>query len=216
MHRIPMLQINFHSFEPRFVSVHRDIHSHLAYTALLGWADGNLSCVGMVRLCRSGARDGLRIPMLDTLANLANDEMTNVVRKLKTDVLKRAGVYARITPLTGPHFKHCVLPSTTFKFLASYPQQFKLRMAANAEACTNFWRGLFSSEEGMDLKQLHPHLRGKTLAQLSHHIPLRIHEDAGPFTKIKSVNVLSCSSLLGKGTELESKYPRHLLGLSVV
>ena len=209
-----MLQIDFHSFTPSEFMVPREIHSHLAYTALLGWADGTFSCVQMVNLCRSGTRDGLSIPMLEKLANLGNAELdNNVVRPFKAEVLRKGGVYSRITPLSGPYFKHCILPSTYFKFIAQYPHQFKTRLAPSSEACTDFWRGLFSSPEGMEFKSLHPHLRGKTLAQLAHSIPLRIHEDAGPFTKTKSMDVVSFSSMLGRGTELQTKYPSHRLSV---
>ena len=180
--------------------VPRGIHSHLGYTSLLGWADGTLSCVAMAHLCKPGQRDGLQIPMLDKLANLANSEVdNNIVSNFKREILTKGGVYTRITQVDGPYFKHCILPSTIFKFIAQFPQQFKLRLGGVAEACTTFWRGLFSSVDGMKFKDLHPHLRGKTLAQLAHCIPLRVHEDAGPFTKTSSMNVVGWSSMLGRG-----------------
>ena len=91
-----------------------------------------------------------------------------------------------------------------------------LDIATMAEeiVCKNFWRGLFSSVDGMKFKELHPHLRGKTLAQLAHSIPMRLHEDSGPFTKTKSVDVVSTSSVLGRGTELQTKYASHRLSTS--
>ena len=56
------------------------------------------------------------------------------------------------------------------------------------------------------MKRLHPHLRNKTIAELETRIPLRVHEDAGPFAKARSADLMCWSSMNGVGSELEVKY----------
>ena len=147
--------------------------------------------------------------MLHRLANLGGEDLNNASAQFKTEVLQKGGVYDKITEVAGSVIKQCILPSTVFQFVAQFPRQFRLRMASSKDACIDFWRNLFSTPEGMEMKQLHRHLKNKTLAQLARTIPVRLHEDAGPFTKTKSMNVISWSSLLGRGSDLESKYQFH-------
>ena len=45
-----------------------------------------------------------------------------------------------------------------------------------------------------------------TIEELSTRFPIRVHEDAGPFSKNLSMDVLSWSSVNGRGTEAEVKY----------
>ena len=183
----------------------RNVHSHTAQSLLMDWSDANISCVSMVRTARSCRRDGLSIPMLDKLADCGTDDYLNCYKGFKT-LLQRGGVLGMITPLLGPLYRTCLLPSTVFKLLASSPRQFRMRLGADIPAVTAFWNGLFSSAEGMRFKSLHPHLRNMPMSVLRTRIPVRVHEDAGPFTKVKGVNLISWSSLLGHGSELETKH----------
>ena len=167
--------------------VQRDVHSHLAFNALLNWGDGLTSCLNAVRQCRAGQRDGLDIPMNNKIANLGGPDFENVQKQFKAEVLEKGGAYSRITPVEGSHFKDVILPSTTFRLLGENPRKFRQHMAPSSAACTQFWRNLFSTQEGLEFKRLHPHLKDKSLADLAHTVPFRVHEDAGPFTKLKSM-----------------------------
>lgn len=158
----------------------------------------------MVGLCRDGRRDGIRHPMLDRIADCGSDNYNNCYKEFK-DLLRRAGVIDQITDLTGPCFSHCVLPSTVIKLIARNPAEFRLRLAPSKEKIHEFWQHFFSTDDGQHYKALHPHLRNKTVAELSTRFPVVVHEDAGPFTKLKSMDVVSWSSLHGRGTELETK-----------
>ena len=145
--------------------------------------------------------------MLVKLSNLGSGQYDNVFQDFKFQILDKGGIYDKITPLDGSVFKSCILPSTIFKLLAEHPDQFRVRQAAFPDMIEQFWNDLFSTPEGLELQQLHPMLKGKTVRQLRYTLPLRIHEDAGPYTRGgKSVNIISWSSLLGSGSELETKY----------
>ena len=53
----------------------------------------------------------------------------------------------------------------------------------------------------------HPSLRNKTAYDLRHSTPLILHEDAGPFSKRGSCNILQWGSLLGIGSDLDIRFP---------
>ena len=190
--------------------VNRAVHSHLGQTILLEWSEGCISSVGLVRICRAAKRDGNEIPMLLKLANLGSDSYSNVLTRFKTHILEKGGILDMITPLDGNQYSGCVLPSTIIKMLRSNPQRMRLRLGLDKANLRQFWTQLFSSEQGMEFKRLHPFLRNRTIADLEHCAPCRMHEDAAPCSKSKSINILSWSSMEGVGTELETKY-RHQL-----
>ena len=83
---------------------------------------------------------------------------------------------------------------------------FKLRLGADPVEVEAFWSSLFASTDGKELQQLHPHLSGRTPHELRFSIPLIMHEDAGPYGAALSCHVASWSSVLGRGTELQTKY----------
>ena len=58
----------------------------------------------------------------------------------------------------------------------------------------------------MQYKQVHPFLKNATAQSLKNKFAIRIHQDAGPFTKVLSVDVISWSSMHATGSELETKY----------
>ncbi len=70
-----------------------------------------------------------------------------------------------------------------------------------------FWADLSSSPEGRDYRNIHPFLQGRPPAQLRFSLPCTLHEDAGTYSKTKSCNIVSWSSILGLGTEAEIKHP---------
>ena len=161
---------------------HTRMHSHLVQSLLLDWADGVSSSVGIVRCARGAVRDGLSIPMLTRLANHGTVEYQNVFREFRKSVIERSGIEASVTPVNGKSIRHMILPSTVLKILNQRPSQMRLRLGADRQRLKEFWTNLFSTKEGMELKRLHPHLRNKTIAELSTRIPVRVHEDAGPYS----------------------------------
>ena len=59
---------------------------------------------------------------------------------------------------------------------------------------------------GAELQNLHPYLRNQTPQQLSNAIPVTWFEDAGPFSKSKSMSVIAWSGLLATSHEGFSKF----------
>ena len=183
----------------------RPVRSYLAESALLDWSDTNKTAVGVVRTCRAGRRDGINIPMNSKLADLGTENLKNCNKELDT-LLTASGAFSHTRETFGDHFTHCLLPTEVVKLLAKSPGKFKEHLAPNAEVCREFWRSMFSSEQGMEYARSHPHLKGKTVKDLEHSIAVRIHEDSAPFSKVKGVDTISWSSCVGKGTEKECKY----------
>ena len=69
------------------------------------------------------------------------------------------------------------------------------------------WKSFLSSDDGKAYKRIHPDLTHvSNVSELDTCIPLTIHEDAGPYAKKRRCNIVSVSSLLCNGTELETKY----------
>ena len=111
-----------------------------------------------------------------------------------------------LTDSSGPVYSSVILPSTVIKLIAKSDIQFRMRLAPSKHEIQQFWERLFSSPEGMAYKELHPILRHMTTAQLATRFPIRVHEDAGPYTKNCSCNIICWSSLFGRGSEKEVKY----------
>ena len=184
----------------------RPVHSHLAQSLILDWSDGALSSVGVVRHARAARRDGNQVPMLNGVASLGSSNYNNCYREFKDEIIVKGGIYAQMTSLPGPIFNHCVLPSIILRILSQRPSSFRNYLGAERSIVRQFWTSLFSTPQGMEFKRLHPQLRDKTIAELESKFPLRVHEDAGPFSKSMSVDLICWSSLLGLGTELHTKY----------
>ena len=71
-----------------------------------------------------------------------------------------------------------------------------------------FWESFCSRKRTRAWAAAHPHLRGKSPAELVTTVLCAMHSDAGPFTKVKvnSAYCISWSSMLGSGGEKVSKF----------
>ena len=187
------------------VAVPRACRSHLAESALLEWSDSTKTAVGVIRICRAGQRDGINIPMNSKIAGLGTADFKNCNRDLDT-LLQGSGAFSHVVETGGNCFTHCLPPPEVVRLLSKHPTKFQMHLAPNREACRNGWRSFVSSEEGIAYSTVHPHLKGKTVKNLESTIPCRVHEDSGPFSKVKSVDAIQWSSLVGRGTEKECKY----------
>ena len=128
--------------------VPRPCRSFLAESALLDWSDTTKKAVGVARTCRAGQRDGINIDMNNKLASLGTDTFKNSNRDLD-ELLKSVGAFSHVRETGGSCFTHCIPPTEIVKLLGENPDKFKMHLAPNKEACRDFWRGLFSSEQGM-------------------------------------------------------------------
>ena len=163
-----------------------------------------ITAVGLVKYSRMAQRDGLEVETINKFAACGGNHYANSAKHLR-NLLRAAGSDNCIKELAGPVYTVCLLPSSIIKMIGRCPGQFKLRLAASTVEMEKFWEGLFGSESGREYKQLHPFLRDKTPEQLKNRFAIRIHQDAGPFTKNLSVDAISWSSMHGAGNELETK-----------
>ena len=98
-------------------------------------------------------------------------------------------------------------PAATFRWLmAKHPVRFQSHFGADLAGVQGWWEQLLATTDGPRFWALHPWLRGRCPADLRRHVPLVIHEDAGPISKLSSAFVRSFHSVLGVGTELESRF----------
>ena len=161
-------------------------------------------------MVRSARRDGLKIQMVENLADLGSDSYHNAQRDL-TDQMSKVGVLDHITQTKGNVFTWCISPTEVVKQICKSHTNFQKHLCPSRNACMQFWRDFLASESGVDYQRLHPHLRNKSIDDLATTIPCRVHEDAGPFTAVKSAVILSWSSLMGRGMDLETKYSGRII-----
>ncbi len=109
-------------------------------------------------------------------------------------------------PIPG-QVSHIILPSTMLNWLSrDIPGKFKLCMGADPDRLRRFWADLFSSSVGQEFRNAHPFLSsGQSPEQLQRCIPITIHEDAAPYSKRRSVTTVSWHSVLGEGSDWETR-----------
>lgn len=99
-----------------------------------------------------------------------------------------------------------LLPYDTFHWLQEMnPRKFNIHMGAKPGGIAHWWAELASSEEGQDMWRLHPWLRNKTPEQLRFHLPLVLFDDAGPVSDSQSSYARCYYSILGPGSEKETR-----------
>ena len=184
-------------------------YSHTVLGHLRSWGEGKLTAVDLWKCMRNMQQDKFEHPAIERLSKIAAGGENHCLANLIGLLDSHTEISTFLTELpTGDTVQWCIKPTTVFcKLLTANREKFMKTMVGGSEQrIENFWTGLFASEHGKELKELHPWLRDKSPSDLKRAVPLRLHEDAGPFSLGGSVNVLSWSPLLGKGLELESKF----------
>ena len=178
----------------------------------MDWALGLMSAVRLRKHLRNVVADA------DTLGNVCHDTVRQFSRvgsegqggmNCHRDVMKLVCTeqFEHILSATGdPAIDWMIVPHKMFHFLwSTFPDKFSRSLGLDPQLCFDCWSNLYSSDEGQRLWAEHPHLRGKTPADLRFTAPLTLFQDAGPFTKKKSFEMVSLAGLLGMGAELDSK-----------
>ena len=102
---------------------------------------------------------------------------------------------------------HYISPIRLLDLLrVKYPARFVELAGIDRGKLARFWDSLLASPHGLQVRA-NPALAGLSDEALRRIIPLCIHEDSGPFTKTKSVDILSFSGLFGSAGEKCSQYP---------
>ena len=166
---------------------------------LKSWAKGELSTVGIWRLChgivtQDGTDAWVGMRRLAELGSASSGSEKNCARKLK-DLLAATALPEMIQNI--PHtlgedtVTHHLRPTDLIRLIHTHNRaKFGQIFTADPVALKKCWRSLFASEDGREFQQLHPGLRNKSPEDLQTSIPIVIHEDAAPYGKKRSVNVL--------------------------
>ena len=100
-----------------------------------------------------------------------------------------------------------MLPSSLPRLInRAYPSAFEQRLGAHRSRLKEFWSGFYSKPENQAIAKVHPALIGKRAADLNDIVPCVLHQDTGPFSKLKSADCVSFSSLVGAGPEKVCKF----------
>ena len=146
-------------------------------------------------------------PMITRLAGAGGKQLgsQNTHRSLMS-YLQSMGYAGMVSPAEGRHMRFVIRPHVLIQYYSSrYPKQIQTSFGVDPELLFKFWDGLWSRSGSEFLWQEHQHLRHKTPRELSCCIPASWFEDAGPYTKSASVQVVSLSSLMGIGSEIDCK-----------
>ena len=191
------------------------IRSKLAERQLGKWCDGHITTPNLVQVCRDAIDDGLAQPILFRLGCLTSkshsfraslSKKTPRLREVMA-VLQNESVSKFIIAVPGSEIKCFLKPSMLMQYiLSNFPKKFKVIFGANRAKLAEFWEGLLSSPFGRELGSLNPMVGGKTLQELSNCIPICLHEDAGPYAKGHSMNIINFSSLLARGPQESTKF----------
>lgn len=192
-------------------------HSRLALDLQLRWGFGYLSALQTAELGASSCADwrarGLEPPTdLAALGRIARASRNCNVNR---DLLRLTGLSN--LPLVDVYFAELpvkklngtvekldwpfILLSDWMAYLQeNFPSEYKARVTGDADALEHFWRTAQENADaiaGLPLLQPRDDRRGG--------VPFSWHQDAVPFTKKSSLNVYSCSSMLGRGSSLLTK-----------
>ena len=192
---------------------------HRAVKAFLkSWATGETSSVGIWRLAYAivradGTDAGFGMSRLAALATETSGSTINCSRRLK-QLLAETALPKMIREV--PHRKgertitHLLRPTDLIRLIhGRNRRKFSQIFGAGRTALKSFWTSLFASEDGREFKALPPSLRAKDPEELQPSIPIVVHEDAAPYGKKRSVNVVQWGPLLIKGSDIESRFIHH-------
>ena len=106
---------------------------------------------------------------------------------------------------------HRLRPTDLIRLIHSRNRRkFGLIFGAGRANLASFWESVFSTGDGQEInKKNHPTLRLKQPEQLQASIPIVVHEDAAPYQKKRSVNVLQWGPLFYHGSDIESRFVHH-------
>ena len=149
-------------------------------------------------------------PLLRRLWNCGDATSTQHTHTRMSQLcLKDCGFSDRIHRIADPSSSvtHVIYPDVIIDMLRSRPAKFKRTWGADKGMLLSCWTNCLISPGGKEAASIHPYLKNKTAEDLKTTISITLHDDAGPFAKGKSCNVLGWSPLCGSGTDMELKFP---------
>ena len=189
-----------------------------AKAMLQAWAKGDISAAGMWRVAHAivvGDKSDCGAAM-HRIAHLASQRLgseKNVQRRLEA-LMAETALPEIIEEL--PHAKgeytitHHLPPVELIRLIhKNNRRKFAHIFGADTARLHCFWRDLFSSVDGSEFQALHPLLSDKNRHELRSSIPFIIHEDAAPYGKKQSVNLVQWGPLLKQSSDIESRFVHH-------
>ena len=149
---------------------------------------------------RDAIRDGeVTHPMVHRIGNVAQSQPGAAARGL-LGLMEQCAVDRVICSLPGPTVTEFVRSSYLLRMLhEKFPARFGEILGLGDEAkLSDFWGRMLPNS--IELRS-HPCFRGTGPADWKRIVPLTLHEDAGPYSKKKSTNVVSFNGLFGTGGE---------------
>ena len=174
---------------------------------ITNWAWGNCSASEVVRSAQAYVEDhGTRGIDNDVLRlSKTSTNMQNAERVLES-ILPSDGL---IAPVDVPDSSISLVlpPYDLFHWLRTKnAHRFEVHMGGKPGGVQSFWESFKSSAAGKRMWRLHPWLRGREPSDLRWHLPLMLFDDAGPVSNISSTFVRCWYSVLGIGSDRETRY----------
>ena len=174
---------------------------------LSDWAWGKKSAIGIVNDASA---------YCETHRNSRTDARIKRLAATKSNPQNAERVVESIVPVDTAFQPHeikdssvqwVLLPDVTFDWLqTNYPRQFQIHMGAARGGVQEFWEKLRGTPSGRAMWDLHPWLRGKSPGDLRYHVPLAMFDDDGPISNLSSAYVRQFYSVLGTGSDKETRY----------
>ena len=174
-------------------------------TWLTAWAWGGQSAAEVARQAQAFVADGHRDPVIEQVARAAGRDVVNAERALRSILPLDQG--PSTADITEGDVGLIIPPAVLFRWVRdNHPTHFQIHFGADPRGVQSWWEQLAATPDGRDFWSKHPFLRGRSPQELRYHIPLVMHDDAGPVSKYNSAYVRSFHSILGVGKELESRF----------
>ena len=171
------------------------------------WAWGKFSAADVARSAddyveehgRRGTDKNI-LRLARTCSNLQNAERVVESIVLADDMVAPVAVPDSLVEVIMPpyDFFHWLLRAN--------PLRFKTHLGAKPEGLQDWWTTLKSSAKGEELWAAHPWLQHRCPADLKWHVPLMVFDDAGPVSHTNSTFCRCFYSVLGMGSEKETRF----------
>ena len=148
------------------------------------WAWGHRSAADLVRDAQAFVRDGHRDAGIEALAQSGGDTANSAraVRRLLPD-----DEGPRMELIEGGAVTMILPPAALFRWIMTkHPDKFRAHFGAARGGVEDWWAKLRASAEGRDFWAKHPMLQDRTPADLKFHVPLVLHDDAGPVSHLSA------------------------------
>ena len=150
-------------------------------------------------MTEDGSDCGRGMDRLAALASLTSSSERNCSNKLRDLPVTALPKLVQAVPHERGEktITHHLRPTDLIRLVHSHNRRnFGQIFGADRATIKEFWGALFASDDGRKFQGLHPTSWAKDPEQLQTSIPIIVHEDAPPYGKKRSVNVLQWGCLL--------------------